>query len=80
MTYSTSQKRDGQEYEWDPWEHGDLSQWLSWGREVYFNPEFAPTQERRYATRGMLLQKLLRMKDAMAIARAGIDMQSMFIL
>lgn len=77
MCYSTFQLKSGDLVQWDPWEDGALSDWAQWGgKELQFEAALAPTPERRYATRSMLQQRLLRFKDTMAIARAGIDLQS----
>jgi hypothetical protein len=77
MCYRVSQIKDATLVQWDPWEHGPLSCWAQIGRHaLQFDAELAPTSEQRYATRGMLQQRLLRMKDAISIGRAGIDMQS----
>jgi hypothetical protein len=77
MCYRTSQLRNGEQLQWHPWEDGSLSTWAVWGGQLRFDHDFAPTPELRYATRAMLLQRLLRFKDMTSIARAGIDMQSM---
>lgn len=78
MCYRTSQRRQHQITPWEPWEDGALSDWIQWGgAPLEFCTDIAPTPERRYATRIMLQQRLLRFKDTIAIARAGIDLQSM---
>lgn len=77
MCFRTFQARGDSLLEWEPWEHGALCDWVKWGGQVLqFEAALAPTTERRYATRNMLQQRLLRFKDTMAIGRAGIDMHS----
>ncbi|ABD71952.1 hypothetical protein Rfer_4265 (plasmid) [Rhodoferax ferrireducens T118] len=77
MCFRTFQSRGDSLVEWEPWEHGALSDWVKWGGQaLQFEAALAPTTERRYATRNMLLQRLLRFKDTMSIGRAGIDMHS----
>ncbi len=75
--FRTFQSRGDSLDEWEPWEHGSLCDWVKWGGQaLQFEAALAPTTERRYATRNMLQQRLLRFKDTMAIGRAGIDMHS----
>lgn len=77
-SYSVSQVQNGVLIDWEPWTHGGLSEWATWGSEpLKFAPAFAPTSEQRYATRGMLLHRLLRYHDVVEIVRAGIDLQSL---
>jgi hypothetical protein len=78
LSYSASQVRDGSLTEWSPWEDGALGKWVRWGAgPLTFRAEVAATAEMRYATRSMLMQRLLRFNDAKTIARAGIDMSSL---
>lgn len=68
---------NGDDVLWEPWSDGQLTDWIKWdGTEVRFDPAFAPPPEVRYATRQLLVPKLLQFNDVVAIAKAGIDMKS----
>ena len=77
ICFAASQTRGAAICQWEPWEDGGLTDWAVWdGAPLEFSPQYAPTRERRYATRTMLMQRLLRFKDVESLGRAGIDMQS----
>lgn len=78
MCFGVRQQRGDEMSRWEPWSDGALADWVRReGALLHFEPAFAPTAEQRYATRGMLQQRLLRYKDSIDIARAGIDLQSL---
>lgn len=78
MFFGVRQQRGSEFTAWEPWSDGPLANWIRRdGASLHFYPAFAATAEQRYATRGMLQQRLLRYKDSVDIARAGIDLQSL---
>lgn len=77
LAYSATQRQGGELERWEPWERGSLSAWAAWGLPVQFVPNAMPSTERRFATRSMLAQRLLRFTDMVCIAKAGIDLHSL---
>lgn len=77
LAYSATQERGAGLERWEPWELGSLSAWAAWGLPLEFVPNAMPSTERRFATRSMLAQRLLRFTDMVSIAKAGIDLHSL---